>query len=584
MSLFFSIRNTVSSGVQLGDIAVSASSSALDKRVDRVGRKRFKHNLRRIGRKCSSFFKKIGKVLKPNFGSLCDRIKKIFSRLFSCFKKSKPLEESSSSFPSGESFNIETYRAVAQNTELAMRLLRQSIEDLPGLDDGEEFLNQIAEAQYEIKENQRQCFEFLKGHNHDLGIDEKLELMRNIQGLETLEKRLKDYIVENFNRLKTARNVFSSALKEEDLSIVSTSRLKCFLNSHEMILEYIETHAQPKLTLSDSQKETLERVQTEYESRVAEAEILEGRIRNKGIRNGGNTCYMNAFLQGILSAKEIRKRVYEQSLEDVENGDFNTVAFTARKFFHEHHRTRQDHRGRIIPTSAPTYLRNAVYDSESGFGLRMRRRTAQHDVGEFATAFLNEIQYDSPFKINYSAEIEGEKLVGDESSDPTPVLMVGNHPTTRQLEKMIRLSANEEKHDEENKWHYKRGDKDVHLEDYTAHTRFDGEPPQTLIVQYKRFDVRKNNKGRYVTYKVNKKLRMPRGDVFDLSPFCEEGRAKYRLKAVVQHLGKSVYGGHYVADVRHGSRWYHFDDGSSRQIPRSRVRAEDGYLYILERI
>jgi len=584
MRLLFSRRNSISEGVRPDSVAVSASSREVDKRVDRAGRKRFKLDIGRVGHKCSSFLKKIGKIFRPDFGSLCNRVKNVFQSLFSIFDLPETTEESSTSFISGDSFSIETYRAVAQNTTLALRLLQESIEGFSGLDVGEEYLNAISEAQYEIKENQRQCFEFLKGHNHDLGVDEKLGLMRTIQGFERLEKRLKDYVVENFNQIKTARNLFSAALKDEDLDTVSTSRLKGFLNAHELVLEHIETHGQSRLVLSVAQKRTLEKVQSAYDARMAESDILEGRIKSKGIRNGGNTCYMNAFLQGILSARQIRERVYEQAGEDVDQGKFNTVSFNARRFFHEHHRSRQDYRGRVLPTNPPTYLRNAVYDSDHGAGLRTRRRTAQHDVAEFATAFLNEIQYESPFKHHYSAEFEGENLVGEETTDPTPVLMIGNNPSTRQLEKMIRLSADEEKLDEDNMWHYEYGDKDLHLEDYTAHTRFADEPPQTLIVQYKRFDVRQGVKGRYFPCKVNKKLRMPRGDIFDLSSFCEEGNAKYRLKAVVQHLGGSVFGGHYVADVRHGSRWYHFDDGSSRQIPRSKVRAEDGYLYILERI
>ena len=62
----------------------------------------------------------------------------------------------------------------------------------------------------------------------------------------------------------------------------------------------------------------------------------------------------------------------------------------------------------------------------------------------------------------------------------------------------------------------------------------------------------------------------------------DTARAKYRLYAIVEHMGSS-FGGHYVAYVRKGGQWYAVDDSRVSKTTWPRVSAINAYMLFYER-
>lgn len=65
--------------------------------------------------------------------------------------------------------------------------------------------------------------------------------------------------------------------------------------------------------------------------------------------------------------------------------------------------------------------------------------------------------------------------------------------------------------------------------------------------------------------------------------FCAAGSpAKYQLRAFVTHIGQSTSSGHYVAHIRIGDRWIHFNDAKVAVAEKPPIGS--GYLYFFERV
>lgn len=85
--------------------------------------------------------------------------------------------------------------------------------------------------------------------------------------------------------------------------------------------------------------------------------------------------------------------------------------------------------------------------------------------------------------------------------------------------------------------------------------------PPVLIIHVKRF--RTGGGG----IKVAQGLEFPVEEVLDMAPFTtaasrgfKAGAGQYRLDCVIEHIGRRMHGGHYIAYVRHAGGWHRCDD------------------------
>lgn len=106
-------------------------------------------------------------------------------------------------------------------------------------------------------------------------------------------------------------------------------------------------------------------------------------------------------------------------------------------------------------------------------------------------------------------------------------------------------------------------------------------PPRVLTLHIKRFQQRGRTFSKYSTY-VSFPLELY------LDPYCCDPPAskhrKYRLLGVVEHLGKTLQFGHYVAHVRSGNSWYYVSDEYVRQESVEEVLACNAYILLYEMV
>lgn len=60
------------------------------------------------------------------------------------------------------------------------------------------------------------------------------------------------------------------------------------------------------------------------------------------------------------------------------------------------------------------------------------------------------------------------------------------------------------------------------------------------------------------------------------------GEGRYRLKAIISHIGRSPFSGHYVVHIKKNGQWYIFND--NHVCKSSKPPFDLGYFYLYERI
>lgn len=97
--------------------------------------------------------------------------------------------------------------------------------------------------------------------------------------------------------------------------------------------------------------------------------------------------------------------------------------------------------------------------------------------------------------------------------------------------------------------------------------------PPTLNLQLLRFVY---DRSQNVRKKLNCSIGFP--ELLDMAPYFPNGnngsKVLYRLRAVLQHFGKSAHSGHYVAQIKDVKRnlWFKFNDESVRQLDTKNFR------------
>ena len=61
---------------------------------------------------------------------------------------------------------------------------------------------------------------------------------------------------------------------------------------------------------------------------------------------------------------------------------------------------------------------------------------------------------------------------------------------------------------------------------------------------------------------------------------CDAQGGLYRLHCVIEHIGRTMHGGHYIAYVRTAGRWLQCDDLRISEVSAARVQEAQAYLLI----
>lgn len=306
---------------------------------------------------------------------------------------------------------------------------------------------------------------------------------------------------------------------------------------------------------------------------ISEADPLQAPGILVGLKNFGNTCYLNACLQTLRNLPLLAQICKEADPPNI--GSNNILARSFCDFI------------RNFPVRLPDFIATlrrvnpmfAEIDPESG-------APRQQDASECWNTIINSLisaiggQIDSLFSIGYIVhsvcpELENIEVSRDDVDDRLRCFITSE---TRAIEMGISMDSSIEKMNEEL-------GRNVIWNEHREITRL----PPYLTIQMMRFTYKKDEN---VTAKIVRKVDMPmrldtlnwlgstlRQEVVakrDAAGISSSNAGFYGLKAVLTHRGRSANSGHYITHVRFGDRWIRYDDEKVKEVPEEDIMALNG--------
>mmetsp|Transcript_7302 Transcript_7302/g.17847 ORF Transcript_7302/g.17847 Transcript_7302/m.17847 type:complete len:710 (-) Transcript_7302:295-2424(-) len=329
----------------------------------------------------------------------------------------------------------------------------------------------------------------------------------------------------------------------------------------------------------------------------------------RGLKNLGNTCFMNATLQCLAGCPTLRAfilsdlshtKTSERLLgRGAHHDSFITFEYSMSVMFcepkpgHEH------------ITLKPTGLKNQLNEV-----IKTYRSGAQEDAHEYAVNLLDHmhkmavevmkkkyhlskalVQKQQNWQLSSSIyHIFGGKIrsqvvcaaCGHQSNtyDPTVDLSleIGGSNRCQSVEDCLSMFTHVETLGSSNEYSCEKcKQKTRATKQLTVHTL-----PNVLMLHLKRFDVMSTVYGG----KISKTIRY--GDTLDLGPYLSSSKAgaqdaRYSLFGVLVHKGGGVRSGHYYSYVKAGGVWRQYDDETVQVVPEQRALNDEAYLLFYTR-
>ena len=300
-----------------------------------------------------------------------------------------------------------------------------------------------------------------------------------------------------------------------------------------------------------------------------------------GLRNLGNTCYMNVVLQTLAHSVPLVKYLFNKNNFPCENTQACMICILKR-----HVELIQKNSGQIIE---PIEVCNYVQFSTSQF-----QCGRQEDAHEFLYFILDKlrqcsknhcIQRDENSNFHENGNVIQDILEGitrneiicasclktNLTFDPVIDFNLGIGQNTKTLQQALDKFMQSE--NTYNSYHCSNCKSNTH-----AIKKFSiSKPPFMAIFQLKRFsfncsNIQKNNK--YVAYP----------EKLNFSPYLSDAQTEplwYKLNAVIVHSGHTHTNGHYFCYVKDSvDNWFLMNDSYVKQVSLSEVLQQNAYLLI----
>lgn len=322
-----------------------------------------------------------------------------------------------------------------------------------------------------------------------------------------------------------------------------------------------------------------------------------------GIRNLGNSCYLNSIIQALFASPEIYKivdrEIREEELERraEENDDdfelrvqrYNEQYAAAEKLRKTllllfHAQCQGNKEALVFLTSK---LREWLFDNKIINELR-----DQQDAQEVMQAILDRLKVEmiTIESVKKYQNLEAERE--NRSVESSLFLMLDvkdqNGPVSFSLQGLLDNYFQPKIVTDNDGWRIKEENVVEETEEEIVVNQWEESvklvnAPRVIFIQLKRYQIEDGQLS-----KIGHHVEMPAGGIVCLKDcFKERGidapkeEVWYQVEAVVPQSG-SLYGGHYTANVKKGMDWYHCDDSSVSKAKGS--VSENAYFLVLQKI